>query len=127
MAAIGNTTVIIDWRLGGLRDDGLLDATVAAAPQVADNGEPFSKETVGFRIRLLNAANATPNKDSNWIVREQFATRVDAEGKPEELLLIEKWRTDAATEDDRSSSRLQFLNEHQDLGPNKTQGTLDNN
>jgi CRISPR-associated endonuclease/helicase Cas3 len=117
-AVLRQGTLIVDRRIGGLAN-GLLDAVSAASPATVDDdpdspgiprldgaGEP----RVRFRTRLTQEVSVS---DGAW--RERLRLAVD---EPEDgdttWLLVEKWKHDGATEDDRSSGRPQLLIEHQE-------------
>jgi CRISPR-associated endonuclease/helicase Cas3 len=104
--------LIVDARLGGLKD-GLLDANVSDLPPTADGGNWLGEGVVGFRIRATGASEAVP-RDPNWRERFRFACEVSEEGQPSRWLVVDKWRNDAATEDDRSEGTRQLLEEHQE-------------
>jgi CRISPR-associated endonuclease/helicase Cas3 len=109
---LAGATLIIDARLAGLTD-GLLDENEAGVPKTADDGEPWlDADAVGFRVRAAAQATATAN-DRNWRERFRFALEVTADGEATRWLLVEKWRQDSATEEDRSSANPQLLDEHE--------------
>src|SRR5579884_1718902 len=89
--------LIVDARLGGLKD-GLLDDEADDPPPTADGSEWLGDGAVGFRIRI-ETSEAAP-RDPNWRERFRFACEVSEEGQPRRWLAVEKWRNDAATEDD---------------------------
>lgn len=108
-------TLLLDARLGGLHN-GLLveesDETVVAtaddqAPwlEVDDAGTPI----VRFR---MSVRDAKPTEDRDWPERLRLPWKRDGE-KVSQWLVIQKWRHDATTEDDRSAGREQLLAEHQ--------------
>lgn len=108
---LSGATLIVDARLGGLKD-GLLDATAADPPPTADGSNWLGEGVVGFRVRSIDSAEST-TRDANWRERFRFACEVSEEGQPRRWLVVEKWRNDAATEDDRSEGAPQLLEEHQ--------------
>ena len=103
--------LIVDARIGGLKD-GLLDAGVSDPPPTADGSEWLGEGVVGFRIRSIEVSTPSP-RDPNWRERFRFVCEVSGEGEPNRWLIVDKWRDDAATEDDRSEGLLQLLEEHQ--------------
>jgi len=111
---LGGATLVVDARLGGLRT-GLLQSDEDAIPPTADaGGETWHAEgVVGFRVRSVPAGAGLLPRDPKWHERLRFAAEVSSEGEPIRWLVVEKWRDDAATEDDRSASRPQSLDEHQ--------------
>ncbi len=105
------STVVVDSRLGGLRD-GLLDGAVSEPPATADGSEWLGEGSVGFRIRVADASTAS-GRDPGWHERLRFAVDFTEESEPAKWLIVEKWRTDAATEEDRSEGPPQLLQLHQ--------------
>jgi CRISPR-associated endonuclease/helicase Cas3 len=63
-------------------------------------------------VRSVAAAAAVTN-EGNWRERFRFATEVTHEGEATHWLIVEKWRHDTATEEDRSTGHPQILDEHQ--------------
>jgi CRISPR-associated endonuclease/helicase Cas3 len=109
---LAGATLVIDARLAGLKD-GLLDDKEASSPRTADDGDFWvRKGAVGFRVRAVDAGAAI-TKDTNWRERLRFASELSEEGDAARWLVVEKWRQDAATEDDRSAAKPQLLEEHQ--------------
>ncbi len=105
-------TLVLDARLAGLRD-GLLDEREAQLPRTADDGQEWLGEgVVGFRVRSFDAFESVP-REPNWRERFRFASDVTDEGEATRWLVVEKWRDDAATEDDRSAAKPQLLEEHE--------------
>lgn len=110
---LDGATLVVDARLGGLLRVGLLDEKEDSLPQTADDGQEWLGEHVtGFRIRCVDVGEVVV-PDSSWRERLRFASDVSEEGEPRRWLLVEKWRHEAATEEDRSSAHPQLLNEHQ--------------
>ncbi len=110
-------TLVVDRRLGGLRA-GLLDARSDAPVTTLDateagwlDEERDGIRTVRFRVRTLPEGSAAV-LEGNWRERERFAWKFQGD-EVVTLLVVEKWRHDAATEDDRSAGRAQLLDEHQ--------------
>jgi CRISPR-associated endonuclease/helicase Cas3 len=108
---LSGATLIVDARLGGLRN-GLLDAGADDPPPTADGSEWLGEGVVGFRVRSIDSAESKPS-DANWRERFRFACEVSEEGQPSRWLVVDKWRNDAATEDDRSEGTPQLLEAHQ--------------
>ena len=52
--------------------------------------------------------------DTNWRERFRFACEISEDGEPTRWLVVDKWRNDAATEDDRSEGAPQLLEKHQE-------------
>ncbi|MBB5016455.1 type I-G CRISPR-associated helicase/endonuclease Cas3g [Rehaibacterium terrae] len=111
-AVLEGATLILDARIAGLKD-GLLHDNADDLPRTADDGQNWLDEgVVGFRIRSIEAS-ATVSGDKGWHQRYRFASAVTEDGEPTRWLIVEKWRQIAATEEDRSTSRPQLLDEHQ--------------
>jgi CRISPR-associated endonuclease/helicase Cas3 len=109
---LSGATIVVDARLAGLKD-GLLDEKEDSLPRTADDGQEWLGEHVtGFRIRCVDVDKPVA-PDPSWRERLRFASDVSEEGEPRRWLLVEKWRHEAATEEDRSSAHPQLLNEHQ--------------
>lgn len=102
--------VVVDARLGGLRA-GLLDVNETDAPGTADGGDWLGEGVVGFRVRSTDTA--TPMRDRNWHERCRFAVEISEEGEATRWLVVQKWRENAATEEDRSADNPQLLDNHQ--------------
>src|SRR5579875_552127 len=111
-SALEGVTLVIDARLAGL-NNGLFESGENTLPPTADGGNWLAEGVVGFRVRSVSAGESVV-ADSKWHERRRFAAEVSSQGEPLRWLIIEKWRDDAATEDDRSESyHPQLLNEHQ--------------
>lgn len=110
-SALEGATLVVDARLSGLRN-GLLENDEDTLPPTADGENWLVEAVVGFRVRSV-AAGERPVSNPNWHERWRFAAETSSEGEPLRWLIVEKWRDDAATEDDRSASRPQLLDEHQ--------------
>jgi CRISPR-associated endonuclease/helicase Cas3 len=109
---LAGATLILDARLAGL-NDGLLDDKASSVPRTADDGQPWLGEgAVGFRVRSVEASTAA-QRDTNWRERFRFASEVTQDGEATRWLIVDKWRDDAATEEDRSAANPQLLDEHQ--------------
>jgi CRISPR-associated endonuclease/helicase Cas3 len=128
-----NTTAIVDARLGGLGEHGLLDAQVAHPPRTADDGETWiardavagvRRDVIPFRIRFLDAGQEVV-RDPNWRERQRIPAALTESDDVTRWLVVEKWRHDAATEDDRSAGRPQLLEEHQQWAQERARGLAD--
>lgn len=109
---LAGATLVLDARLAGLRD-GLLEDTEPGLPRTADDGQDWLGDgVVGFRVRSIEAG-AVVARDRNWRERFRFASAVTEEGEATRWLIVEKWRHDAATEEDRSAAHPQLLDEHE--------------
>lgn len=110
-AALQGGTLAVDARLAGLKN-GLLEHDENTLPLTADGENWLAEGAVGFRVRSVEAGESVT--DPKWHERRRFAAESSSEGEPLRWLIIDKWREDAATEDDRSESyHPQLLNEHQ--------------
>lgn len=107
-------TLVVDARLGGLGKDGLLDEKESEPPKTADGSDWLGEGVVGFRVRSIEASQEV-TRDSNWRERFRFAAEVSEDGEVIRWLVVDKWRDDAATEEDRSVANPQLLDEHQSL------------
>jgi CRISPR-associated endonuclease/helicase Cas3 len=111
-SVLAGATIVIDARMAGL-NDGLLEPSESIPPRTADDGQDWLGESVvRFRLRFA-AADDVLVRDPVWRERLRFAAEVSDEGETRRWLIVEKWRHDAATEEDRSAARLQSLDEHQ--------------
>jgi CRISPR-associated endonuclease/helicase Cas3 len=110
--ALGGATLIVDARLAGLKD-GLLDEKQDEQPRTADDGQEWlGDRVIRFRVRSAGDDEAAV-ADADWRERYRFAAEVSEEGEPRFWLIVEKWRHDSATEEDRSAARPQLLEKHQ--------------
>lgn len=113
-------TLVVDARFGGLTEDGMLDEKAGGSPRVIDDGEEWlslrdNEPAVRFRVRRVVrvvAAEDNAKNDGDWRERFRFEEERTEEGETTRWLLVEKWRHDAETEEDRSVGRLQELAEH---------------
>lgn len=111
--ALVEATVLVDSRLGGLNGEGLLDSAETDRPRTVDDGGPWLGEgAVRFRVRSLQA-NESLAWNAHWRERMRFAVDLSDDGEASRWLIVEKWRHDAATEEDRSAARPQLLDEHE--------------
>lgn len=102
--------LIVDARLGGLDPDGSLDETATVMPVAADTDTAW-RELLGFRVRELS--DGSDAQDPDWRVRYRMPSRLNASEETETWLVVEKWRTNSANEDDRSEGPPQPLDEHE--------------
>jgi CRISPR-associated endonuclease/helicase Cas3 len=119
--SLQNATVVVDACFAGLRD-GLLDHTETKPPPTADDAQEWlpaidGEPVIRFRIRPVNDESTDKPLSTNprWRTRLRFATALSDEGDAGGGLVIEKWRSDSATEDDRAVGRYQLLEDHQIL------------
>jgi CRISPR-associated endonuclease/helicase Cas3 len=89
-------------------DDWILPPPVRPGESVSGSVAPV----VAFRVRSADAGDSfVAHRD--WRERLRFASTTSDDGEPTRWLIVEKWRHDAATEEDRSAGRPQLLQEHQ--------------
>lgn len=118
---IARATLVVDARFAGLKD-GLLDSSEKTRTRTADDAQPWLPPVNGlpiirFRVKKIDSEHepADTNFDGNWRVRSRFITASDGDGEASRWLLIEKWKGDSTTEDDRAVGQLQLLSDHQAL------------
>ncbi len=122
---LAGATLVVDARIRGL-ERGLLDPAAKGPLRTVDDGEPWMSGTtadagestavstppvVAFRVRTADAGQP-PVADPQWRERLRLAIDQSEEGEVTRWLIVEKWRHDAATEEDRSAGRPQLLDEH---------------
>ncbi len=110
------STLVVDLRFGGLSEEGMLDENADSSPRTIDNGQGWlppqdDKPVIRFRVRSITGEESLASNE-DWRERYRFTTEQSDEGEVRGFLLVEKWRHDAETEDDRSVGRLQELAEH---------------
>ena len=108
-------TLVVAARLRGL-SNGLLDKKAHDLPRALDDGQEWlspqdGKPVIRFRVRSVTGEES-PASDGDWRERYRFITEQSDEGEVHRFLIVEKWRHDAETEDDRSVGHLQELAEH---------------
>ncbi len=120
---LAGVTLIVPSSLGGL-ESGLLDDKSNRPPRAADDGQPWipsavetsdtttCEPVIRFRVRESGADETPRDETSPWRERYRWPRSTTEEGEVVRWLLIEKWRHDGATEEDRSTSRPQLLEEH---------------
>ena len=109
---VGNI-LVMDARFGGLADGMLCQSP--EPPRTIDDGGDWlldeGKPIIRFRVQsVVGDNNAEPGW--GWRERLRFDLERTPEGEAARWLLVEKWRDDSETEDDRSIGRLQELAEH---------------
>ena len=120
LSVLAGATLIVDARIAGLTN-GLLDDRGTAHPPTADDGQPWLPDDSGglaeqppvvkFRVRPVATRETSP-ADSQWRERVRFAVKLSDDGEPRLWLIVEKWRSDSANEEDRSTSVRQRLEDH---------------
>ena len=118
--SIGNRTLILDARMGGLSSDGLFDPQKKEPASTPDNDDDW-ETVIGFRVRSITPDAENP--DGDWHKPYLFDLRRDGEGRPLHQLRVEKYRDATATEEERSLSpkQAQKLEEHQEWAARKTE------
>ena len=97
--------MVVDARIGGLDDNGLLDGKADAAPTTfdgnADAWEPMQK-VAGFRVRRVAAGEAV---ERDWPI--EWRRRIDADDETEagEEIRVEVWRGEGATRGNAALAR----------------------
>ena len=111
---LAGATLVVDARMAGLHD-GRLDNKADAPPHTADDGERWLSIAGGvpvtrFRVREVTDVDVA---DGGWRPRFRLAVELSDDGEEQLWLVVDKWRDDASTEDDRSAGPPQLLDEHQ--------------
>ena len=111
--SLARATLVVGADIGGFRD-GLLDSESDIRPPTADGdwlplveGQPV----VPFRVRSVSA-DQTGEMNDDWRERFRFAAETSGDAVTR-WLILEKWRQDTATGNDRSvGRRAQELADH---------------
>ena len=127
-------TLVVDARLGGLRD-GLLDARTDSRAATADGEDGWPTTDAGeplvpFRVRRVTdgEGDAAPalHTDPRWRAVHAFDAARDAEGQALVQLIVENWRSEATDEESRSvAARAQSLAEHQGWAAEKARAIVE--
>lgn len=124
---LAGRTLVVWSCLGGLSADGLLSEAVDDAPPTVDGSDdrwpsqsPGEGPSVPFRIG--ETARAEPLGDGEWQERLRIPIAVNEDEDVARWLVVERWRRDAATEEDRSFGSSQTLREHQAWTANEVDG-----
>lgn len=117
--ALAGGTLVVDARFAGLHE-GLLDSAEREPPRTADDGQEWlpridGEPVVRFRVRSIDAEASDYPGDPEWQTRLRFPTTSPEEGEASGWLVVEKWRSDSTTEEDRGVGRCQLLVDHQKL------------
>jgi CRISPR-associated endonuclease/helicase Cas3 len=106
---IAGETIIVDTRLGGLSESGLLDPKSDEATDVSES----EIMPLPFRVHEVEDLDSF-SRDEAWRVEAEFISRVNDEGEPIAWLVIETDpKQQSTTADGRSTGREQRLDEHQ--------------
>ena len=117
-------TLVMDSRFGGLACQGMLNEKAGGLPRVVDDGKEWlplqsaNSPVIRFRVRSVTPEEG-PESNGNWRERHRFAVEKTGEGDVTCWLLVEKWRSDSETEEDRSAGPPQELAEHQACAESK--------
>lgn len=113
---VAGRTVVLDARLGGLDEDGLLDEKRDEPPLTLDAPSESSEEwtqRAGFRVRRIERDEDSDSDDKDWPVEYRFVFEPEGEGGDE--LVVEVLRIRDATRGDPAIARKeQGLSEHLD-------------
>ncbi len=112
---IAHSVVIVTSNYGGLKD-GMLDHKSGDVPRTVDDERPWMDDPsiVGFRIRKTEDMEEN-SVDPEWQERFRYGIDLTEEGEELKWLVVEQWRHDSATEDDRAVGSLQSLDGHQKI------------
>lgn len=135
-ARLSHGVLVVDAGIGGLSPAGMLDHGNVGPPATADgdsdgwdercrDGSPVdmtAQRMIRFRVRTIRDDGADASDGTHavampaapWRVRARFALDREGDDTVTTWLVVEKWREDAAIEDDRGTGRLQGLQEHQE-------------
>lgn len=119
---LAGATLVVDARLGGLDDDGMLDEKHSEPPATADgNGDWLASDNadgappIKFRIvrrAISNGEDGSNDTHSDWLLNRTFEIEENDAGAAE-CLEVYKWANEATNEDSRSVQlRPQALREH---------------
>lgn len=110
-------TLVVRAELGGL-ERGLLDSAASQIPPTLDGPAEAGEEpeaagfASGFRVRERTGEDPSGD-DGEWHERFRLPVETSPDGEPIRWLIVEKRRTSAENEEDRSSGPPQLLTEHQ--------------
>lgn len=112
--------LVVDARLGGLQDDGLLDAgwdTPATTAEGSENetaSEGWGGQTVRVRLVRGESRGNDSGQEESWLEVLALPYEISAEGDERIWLVVEKQPVGATGEDARAvASTYQGLGEHQ--------------
>ncbi len=116
--ALRERALVLDARLGGLDDNGLLSPKSTRVPRTIDDGSFWmdaadaAPPAVRFSVRWASAGQHEASEGA-WRERLRVPFERSDDGEATSWLVVWKWRSDAATEEDRSAGSLQLLIDHQ--------------
>ncbi len=115
---ISGETIVVDVRIGGLSESGLLDPRSSTATDVSVGGPT----RLPFRVREVETLDSVV-AEAGWRVEDTFVARTNDEGEPIAWLVVETDpRQQSTTADGRSTGREQPLDEHQAFAERHARG-----
>jgi CRISPR-associated endonuclease/helicase Cas3 len=109
--SLAGHTLVVSSLLGGLNDDGMLDADIESKPSTLDADGTW--EPRPFRVRETGEPFATAHED--WRETHRFAVAQTEDGDESRWIVVEESRNQPQSEDDRAITRFeQTLTNHQD-------------
>lgn len=112
---LAGATLVVDARIAGLRE-GRLDDKAEDMPRTADDGDAWLESdgapVTRFRVREVEDIGEAPS-NGGWREGQRFVLESSDDGEGQRWLVVDKWRDNASTEDDRSAGPPQLLDEHQ--------------
>jgi CRISPR-associated endonuclease/helicase Cas3 len=109
LRSLAGSTLVVDARLGGLDENGLLDPKADSARDVSDG----QGSLLSFRVREVESLDGL-GLDHDWRVEDTFTLRKNAAAEVVAWLVVEtRPAAQATTADGRSTGRAQALDEHQ--------------
>ena len=124
---LAGATLVVDARWAGLKD-GLLDHAEKGIPRAVDDGQTWlttsdNEPVVRFRVRSIGTNTIDePEEMRQWQMRLRFPTVLSDDGEPLGWLVVQKWRSDSTTEEDRAVGHPQLLDAHQKLAEKQARG-----
>lgn len=104
---VAGETIVVDVRIGGLDENGLVDPKSDKATDVSETLK------LPFRVREVDDLDVLAD-DKDWRVEDTFVSRTNDEGEAVSWLVVETdLRQQSTTPDGRSTGREQPLNDHQ--------------
>lgn len=118
---LAGKTLVVDSTVAGLSSSGTLDPKEDTVPdwlgdmQASVNPDNSDTPRIQWRVVHTDRDSDTdiPTLGSGWYPHFQLTLKQDAEGEPLSRLMVYKWKTSAATEDDRAIGHEQSLEDHQ--------------
>lgn len=119
--SLTGATLVVTARLAGLSAGGMLDPKEESRPDRLADGRSASdalassqdgRPVIPWVVSRWDDGDE-PDPEIGWRRRHRFVLNRGSEGEATAALLVDKWKDDAATEDDRSLAKEQGLAEHQ--------------